>query len=412
MQRESSHDSRRRERVAENVYRRRTKVGELVFEVQFRDVDGRIRRRVLDARSERAAIREARAILAQRDSGARVVPVDVTLRGFVEAEYLPLLDSLEQAGRRSQHGVELDRNHWRLYLEPALGDLRLGELTGSDIARVLRELRSRRPRPLSESTLKHSLTVLGAIYRLAHARKLVTRSPLDELDPGERPRPRPGTRRRRLDERELDALVRHAGEVYRLAVALIAYTGMRVSEALALTWADVDFVDLELEVAGQLTRGRVDKPARVVPRKGGAEPYAALLFPALERLLVDHLAAEQRAGRGRDSDYVLATRTGRPLSQRNVARAVTAAAVAAGLGHVTPHSLRRSFASLAARRGVDPVQAACMTGHSLDVWTRHYAGDYGKPQRDEARARMLEHGFGADGPQTTKPREASRSEPM
>jgi hypothetical protein len=36
-----------------------------------------------------------------------------------------------------------------------------------------------------------------------------------------------------------------------------------------------------------------------------------------------------------------------------------------------------------------------MTGHSLDVWTRHYAGDYGKTQRDEARARMLEHGFGA-----------------
>jgi hypothetical protein len=36
-----------------------------------------------------------------------------------------------------------------------------------------------------------------------------------------------------------------------------------------------------------------------------------------------------------------------------------------------------------------------MTGHSLDVWTRHYAGDYGKPQRDEARARMLEHGFGS-----------------
>ena len=36
-----------------------------------------------------------------------------------------------------------------------------------------------------------------------------------------------------------------------------------------------------------------------------------------------------------------------------------------------------------------------MTGHALDTWTRHYAGDYGKAQRDEARARLLEHGFGA-----------------
>ena len=66
----------------------------------------------------------------------------------------------------------------------------------------------------------------------------------------------------------------------------------------------------------------------------------------------------------------------------------------AGLPHVTLHTLRRSFASLAARRGVDPVQAARMTAHSLDVWART-TGDYGKPRRDEARERMLEHGSGA-----------------
>jgi Phage integrase family len=61
---------------------------------------------------------------------------------------------------------------------------------------------------------------------------------------------------------------------------------------------------------------------------------------------------------------VLATRAGRPLSQRNVTRAVEEAGKAAKLGKVTPHTLRRSFASLAARRGVDPVMAARMTGHS------------------------------------------------
>jgi len=44
---------------------------------------------------------------------------------------------------------------------------------------------------------------------------------------------------------------------------------------------------------------------------------------------------------------------------------------------------------------VDPVQAARMTGHTLGTWTRFYAGDYGKAQRDEARARMLEAGFGS-----------------
>jgi hypothetical protein len=36
-----------------------------------------------------------------------------------------------------------------------------------------------------------------------------------------------------------------------------------------------------------------------------------------------------------------------------------------------------------------------MTGHSLDVWARSYARSFGKAQRDEARARLLDHGFGA-----------------
>jgi hypothetical protein len=52
-------------------------------------------------------------------------------------------------------------------------------------------------------------------------------------------------------------------------------------------------------------------------------------------------------------------------------------------------------ASLAGRRHVDPVEAAQLTGHSLAVWARHYARSFGKAQRDEARARLLEHGFGA-----------------
>jgi integrase len=212
------------------------------------------------------------------------------------------------------------------------------------------------------------------------------------LDPGERPRVPSNKNGHRLTEAELDALVRHAADGYRVAVA-VAYTGRRVSEACALRWQDVGFVDLELRVGGQLTRATRTTPARIVARKGGADPFEAVMFPALERTLIDHLKAEQDSGRGRDSDYVLATRNGRPLAQRNIQRAIEDAAKSARQGD--SHTLRRSFCSLAARRGVDPVQAARMTGHSLDVWTRHYAGDYGKPQRDEARNRMLAHGFGA-----------------
>jgi integrase len=120
------------------------------------------------------------------------------------------------------------------------------------------------------------------------------------------------------------------------------------------------------------------------------------LFPAVERELLRLLEAEVAAGRGRPDDLVVSTRTGRPVSPRNIAqRGVTKAATDAGLGHVTPRDLRRSFCSLAGRRNVDPVEAAQITGHSPEVWARHSVRSFGKQQRDEAGARMLEHGFGA-----------------
>jgi integrase len=265
-------------------------------------------------------------------------------------------------------------------------------VTGAEVAGLLRGLRAR---GLSEATLANALRVVRAIYRLARVRKVVTRSPVDELDPSELPRPRPARNQRRLDEQELEALVRHVPQTYRVPIALLAYTRARVSEVLALCWRHVSFVDLELRVEQQLTRATREKPARFAPRKGDAPPYAAVIFPALEQVLVEQLASDQAAGRGGEDDLLVATRAGRPLIQRNLARAVEDAGTAAGLGHVTPHVLRRSFASLAARRGVDPVQAARMTGHSLGTWTRFYANDYGKAQRDEARQRMLDAGFGA-----------------
>jgi integrase len=91
-------------------------------------------------------------------------------------------------------------------------------------------------------------------------------------------------------------------------------------------------------------------------------------------------------------------RTGRPPHQRSLSKAVAEAASAAGLGHVTPQTLRRSFASIAARHVPDPAEASHLTGHSLDTWVRYYVGRFGVEARADARRRLLDGGLGAAEP--------------
>jgi integrase len=107
------------------------------------------------------------------------------------------------------------------------------------------------------------------------------------------------------------------------------------SEALALRWRDIDLVDREVSFRGQLTRATRETPAETIRRKGGAESYTTILLPALAAELTANLEAELAHGRGESDDLIACTRHGRPLSQRNVGRALTEAATTAELGHIS-----------------------------------------------------------------------------
>src|SRR6266511_1468932 len=167
---------------------------------RFRDVDGRQRTRRLDARSERAAIREARAILAGRDGGERVVPARLTLDEFARNEWFPLLESLVAAGRRSERHTDDIRGRYRIHVRPRLGHMLIGDVEPRHIAALLRTMRGRRPRPYTEATIANILNVIRALYRLAQSRGYVSRSPVAGLDSAELPRPRPTGAGRVLDE--------------------------------------------------------------------------------------------------------------------------------------------------------------------------------------------------------------------
>ncbi len=161
---------------------------------------------------------------------------------------------------------------------------------------------------------------------MALRRGHITDNPLARLDKSERPRihKRP---QRVLTHQEIRALLEHAPAAYKTFLTTAVYTGMRLSELLGLTWTDIDTRAGVIRLRYQLSRARIDDPARRVRLKTDAAARDIPLLPQLATLLAEHKLASQHSA---DEDYVFATTTGTPINYRNAERRGLRAAATGG----------------------------------------------------------------------------------
>lgn len=300
--------SPRRVRVERNIYRRPSGV----YEVGFRDATGKQRWQTLEG-----GITAARALrdelLSRRHRGERIAS-DRRLR-FADAASAWLDGPVRDLRPRTQ---ECYRSALERHVLPVLGSRRLDSISPDDLAMLVRGLRRA---DLSESSIVIALGVANRVFRYA-ARRLgwSGANPVSLLLPSERPKPSEGKRRRIFEGRELEQTIESAADPFRMLFIVAALTGARLSELLALTWADVrldDLDDAEIEFGWQIDRygnrrpTKTDRSARTVP-----------IPTELARKLVRHKLESRYT---RPSDFVFCTRTGRPFGQRNVIRALRTA---------------------------------------------------------------------------------------
>jgi integrase/recombinase XerD len=144
----------------------------------------------------------------------------------------------------------------------------------------------------------------------------------------------------------------------RAALETLYATGCRASEVVRLRPGDID-----LHAGTARCVGKGDKQ-RVVPLGSQArDAIASYLSAARPRLTARH--PETRT--------VFVSRTGRPLSRVGLWRIVTQNARKAGLtGHVSPHTLRHSFATHMLAGGADLRVVQEILGHASIATTQIY----------------------------------------
>jgi integrase len=173
---------------------------------------------------------------------------------------------------------------------------------------------------------------------------------------------REGQRRPTVTESELGEILAGSPKRYSVLFALLAGTGLRIGEALALKPTDFSQDCRVLQVSRSIWHGHEQSPktssaVRVVDI---AEPLAQLL-------------RELIAGK---TGYLFAVKSGQPLQQRNVLRALHATGKKVGL-----HAFRR-FRTETLRRALVPEDLVKLwLGHSKQSVTDFYAAGL---QNDEA----------------------------
>ena len=143
----------------------------------------------------------------------------------------------------------------------------------------------------------------------------------------------------------------------------MARHGLRVTEAVDLTWDQVDF-----------TKGHL----HVKRLKGGIDSVHPIQGDELRAL------RELRRGQEPKSSFVFTSERGGPMTRSNVAKMIEAAGERADLpGDVChPHALRHTCGHLLADAGHDTRRLQLWLGHSDIKHTARYSELSAKPFRD------------------------------
>jgi integrase len=219
--------------------------------------------------------------------------------------------------------------------------------------------------PLSPRSINMTLILLGAILESAIERELIVSNPAK----GKRRRIRThAPRRTYLDTAErIAALLQAAGELDALAaphhrhvrrramLATLVFAGLRIGELCALRWRDVDLA------AGRLTVGeaKTDAGRRRVKLRGALRDELVSIKPSDADL--DGYVFPTSKGKRFGADN-LRNRVLTPAAERACAELLQRGLTP--LPHLTPHSLRRTFASVLYAIGEPPPVAMAELGHT------------------------------------------------
>jgi integrase len=196
---------------------------------------------------------------------------------------------------------------------------------------------------------------------------------------------------RSLTAEQFQALLKELHEPFATMALLCVCLGLRISEALALRWTDVDWLDSRLRVQ----RGIVEQVVADVKTEGSARTFN-LTTELLERLM----SWKQRSDFSGAEDWIFASpiKLGRlPYSYTGVWRELVRAEEAAKVGHLGTHSFRHTHRSWLDAVGTSVAVQQKMMRHADIRTTMNIYGDVVTDEMTTAGIKVAQLAFQING---------------
>jgi integrase len=201
---------------------------------------------------------------------------------------------------------------------------------------------------------------------------------------------------RSLTAEQFHALLKELHEPFATMAFISVCLGLRISEALALRWADVDWLGSKLSVR----RGIVNQIVGDVKTQGSAKTFN-LAGELMERLKIWKQSSEFPGA----DDWIFASpfKLGRlPFSYTGTRQELERASKAAGIGHVSLHAFRHTYRSwLDAVKTPISVQQKMMR-HTDIRTTMNVYGDVVTDEMSTAGLKVAELAFQINGAQAER----------
>ena len=250
----------------------------------------------------------------------------------------------------------------------AKADAELSEVTSEDVV----GFRNHEAKTLAPKTVNHDLKCLRMLFRAARRDKVLMDDPCEFVSVTKKG---VSVRRRPFTIPELQAVLSVADEEWRSMILFGLYTGQRLGDLAALTWANVD-----------LQRGEI----RLVTRKTGKTlnlPIAAPLRKHLESLPTSdnpdaplHPRAfaivSDQGKTGHLSNHFADLLAQAGLREKKAHRKTSEAGVGRGVGSATGglsfHCIRHTAVSLMKDAGIPEAAVMELVGHDSEQMSAHY----------------------------------------